>query len=108
MTPSPEKPPAFVLPETTLLAAVGCLDLLSTLYLIGTGQAHEANPFMASILSDYGAGGFALFKALLLGIPLSVAELARRHHPQFVQNALRLGIIGYLGMYLLVYLVQRG
>ena len=107
MQPVQDRQPLFVLPETTALAVIGCLDLLSTLYFIGRGEAHEANPFMASILQNYGATGFAAFKALALGVPLTVAELARRKHPDFVRNALRFGIVGYLGMYLLVYLAQK-
>ncbi len=107
MKPEPDRPNSFVLPETTILAVTGLLDLLSTLYLIGTGQAHEANPLMAGIFAQYGAAGFALFKAIALGIPLTIAELARKKHPQFVRNALRLGIVGYLGMYALIYLLQK-
>lgn len=94
----------YVLPETTLLAVIGCLDLLSTIYLLATHQAWEANPIMANLLNEYGPMGFILFKALLLGVPLTIAEFARKSRPQFVRAALRVCIVLYLGIYGLSYL----
>src|SRR5438128_1230212 len=93
----------FVLPETTLLAMIGCLDLFATIYLIATHKGSEANPLMAGILQNLGPFGFVLFKALLLGGPLAIAELARRQHPRFVQNALRVGIVLYVGLLVVAY-----
>lgn len=91
--------PQYVLPETTALVVIGCLDLLSTVYLVGTKRASELNPLMLWLLQTFGSNGFVLGKALLLGIPLMIAERARRHSPAFVRRALRIGIVLYLGLY---------
>ncbi len=94
----------YVLSETTLLMAVGLIDLLTTVYLLATGQAGEANPLFGAILHAFGPIGFILFKALMLGGPLTLAEWARRHNEPFVRSALRLGIILYVGLYLISFL----
>ena len=93
----------YVLPETTILALIGCLDLLSTVYLVATKRAVEANPLFGVLLQVTGPWGFVLFKALFLAIPLTVAELARRHNEPFVRSALRMGIILYLGFYAIAF-----
>ena len=95
--------PRYVLPETVLLMVIGCLDLLSTVYFIATKQAVEANPIFGVLLHVTGPWGFVLFKALFLAIPLTVAELARRHNEPFVRSALRMGIILYLGLYAIAF-----
>ncbi len=95
---------SYVLPETTAIVAVGCFDLLSTVYFVATKQAVEANPLFASILRGYGPVGFVTMKALLLGVPLIIAEWARRKSPRFVRNALRVCLAAYVGMLLLAYL----
>ena len=92
-----------VLPETRALAVLGCFDLLATVFLISTNRAHEANSVMAVILGRFGPGGFALVKALMLGVPLSIAESARKQSPVFVQRALRVGLITYVALLLLAY-----
>lgn len=97
--------PVYVLPETTALALIGGVDLLSTVYLIATGQATEANPLMSGLLHRLGPTGLITAKALLLAIPLAVAEMARRRRPQFVRAALRVGIAAYL--FLWVYAMAR-
>src|SRR5689334_3154180 len=96
--------PGFVLPETTLLALLGCVDLLSTIYFLATGQAREANPLMQSVLVQTGPKGFVLVKALFLGGPLVIAEIARREHPEFVRKALRIGIAAYALLLIFAYL----
>ncbi|MGC8666980.1 MAG: DUF5658 family protein [Chthonomonadales bacterium] len=98
----------YVLPETTILAAVGLADLLSTVYWIATGHAMEANPFMAGVLKALGPWGFSLLKAALLGGPLAVAEWARHRHPRFVRWALRAAIVLYVGAYALNWLHANG
>src|SRR5256885_125139 len=90
--------PRYVLPETTILVVIGSLDLLSTIYLVATKQAVEANPFFARLL-HLGPWPFVAAKALFLAIPLTIAESARKHNEQFVRVALRLAIILYLGLY---------
>ncbi len=118
MTPFPPLPPLpkseedaprgassrYVLPETTCLMVLGILDMLSTVYLLATGQAREANPLFDGILHTFGPLGFIVFKALLLGGPLAVAEWARKRNEPFVRSALRLGILLYIGFYLINFL----
>ena len=98
---SAEKPP-YVLPETTILAVIGCLDLFSTIYLVATGHAREANPFFANLL-QLGPWAFVGFKAFFLAVPLAFAESARKHNEPFVRSALRMGIILYLGLYAIAF-----
>lgn len=98
---APARQPRYVLPETVAIAAVGGADLLWTVYLLASGEAYEANPLMASILHAWGPGGFVLAKALLLAVPLTVAEGARHRHPAFVRGALRVALALYLGIYAL-------
>jgi hypothetical protein len=95
--------PDFVLPETTILAILGCVDLLWTIYLLATGQAFELNPLFSSILSHVGTRGFVAVKAAYIAGPLIIAELARREHPEFVRKALRVAIALYVGIYALGY-----
>lgn len=87
--------PRYVLPETTLLAALGCADLLVSTFLIGSRRAWEANPLMAVVLADHGPWAFAAVKALSLSVPLAIAEWARRRSPAFVVSALRIAAIVY-------------
>jgi len=94
----------YVLPETTVLVVIGGLDLLSTVYLLATHQAREANPLFVGLLHTFGPGGFIAFKALMLAVPLVILEMARRTHPDFVRRALRVGIVLYLGLYVGAYL----
>jgi hypothetical protein len=103
----PVEPPApssrYVLPETTALALIGCVDLIITVALIAPGRAREANPVMARLLEMFGPWGFVIGKALFLAIPLLIAEYARKRHPEFVRRALRVGILLYVGIYLLLF-----
>lgn len=91
----------YVLPETTALALIGCVDLVTTIAFIASGQAHEANPFMANLLRSYGPDGLIIGKVALLAGPLVVAEWARRRNPRFVRLALRIGIVLYIALYVL-------
>lgn len=88
----------FVLPETTTLVAIGCVDLLLTIYLIATRKAYEGNPLMMAVGNAFGVYGFVAAKALLLAVPLTIAELARRRNPVFVKKALRVGVILYVAL----------
>ncbi len=94
----------YVLPETTAVALIGGADLLSTVYLVATRHAYEANPLMASVLHSFGPWGFAFAKFLALAIPLSIAEYARRYRPAFVRSALRVAIAVYVGAYALAFI----
>lgn len=82
--------PAGVLPETLLVAALGCVDLLGTTYLLATGQAAEANPLMRWVMERSGPAGLAAVKGSLIGLPLLVAEAVRPRNRRFVRAALRI------------------
>jgi hypothetical protein len=93
----------FVLPETRAIALVGCFDMLATVYLLATHRAAEGNPVMAGILAQYGPAAFIALKVALLAVPLVIAEYARRHSPEFVPKALRIGLIAYVVLLLFAY-----
>ena len=88
-----------VLTETVTLVVIGAVDLLTTIYWIARGEAFEANYFFNIILKDYGPVGFCIAKALLLGLPLAVAEIARKQNERFVRLALRICIAAYIILY---------
>lgn len=90
----------YVLPETTALVVIGGLDLLYTVFLVATHQAREANPLFSWLLNNVGPTGFVVFKALMLALPLAVAEFARGKHPAFVRQALRVCLVLYLSIYI--------
>ncbi len=101
--PTPEQPPQFVLPETRAIAALGLFDLLATVYLIASHKANEANPLFATIMASFGSTGFVVFKALMLAVPLIIAEKARQRSPVFVRRALQVGLIAYVVLLLFAY-----
>lgn len=92
-----------VLPETRAIAALGCVDLLGTVYLIATNRAHEVNPLAVYAMQTFGPIGLILFKIVLLAIPLSIAELYRSRKPSLVTNGLRFVLIAYLFLLALAY-----
>ncbi len=93
----------FVLPETRALAALGCFDLLATIFLIASHRAQEGNALMSSVLEHFGPAGLSLVKTLLLAIPLVIAEAARKRSPVFVPRALRIGLVAYVILLLFAY-----
>lgn len=96
-----------VLPETTGLVIIGAVDLLTTLFWLGRGEAYEANYLFNIILKDYGPIGFITAKAMLLALPLCVAELARKQNERFVKLALRICIILYIGLYVRSFVIAN-
>lgn len=86
--------------ESVVLATVCLVDTLSTLVLVSTGAAVEANPFMAACLR-YGAGAFVLIKLLSFLPFVIVTEWYRRRNVAFARTIARAAI----GVYLLSYLV---
>ena len=83
----------------------GCFDLMATVFPIATHRAHEGNALPGRIPAAYGPAGLALFKALLLAVPLTIAEAARKRSPIFVPRALRIGIVAYVVLLLFAYKV---
>jgi len=86
-------------PESWVLLFICLADLASTIFLVNSRDAVEANPLMAFYLEHGGTFGFALAKITMLAMPLAVAEWARRKRPRFVQQALRFTIMAYVVSY---------
>ena len=90
----------YVLPETVAIVVIAGVDLLTTIFWLARGEAREANYLFNIILHDYGPLGFILAKALLIALPLTVAELARKHNERFVKLALRVCAVMYVLLYI--------
>ena len=93
----------YVLPESVTLVLIGGADLLTTIYLLATHGAQEANPLFAGMLRLGGPAAFILLKAVMLAVPLTIAELAREKHAEFVRRALRVCIVAYVALYITAY-----
>jgi len=88
--------------ESVILIGICLADLLATLLLIGGNHAVEGNPVMAYYLKA-GTGAFVLAKLALLFLPIFIAEWCRQFKPRFVQRMLQLAIIGYVGLYVTMF-----
>ena len=90
--------------ETIMLALIAYADTVSTLWLVNTGIAVEANPVMAYYLSQ-GALWFIGIKLLML-LPAFVVDLNKAWNPHRVRWSLRGALILYVGIYGLGTLAQ--
>jgi hypothetical protein len=88
--------------ESIVLIGICVADLASTVLLLRYRAAIEGNPVMSYYL-DMGIPVFVVAKASLVLLPIFVAEWARRFHPQFVTQSLRVAIAAYLGVYLALF-----
>ena len=88
--------------ESVILIGICLADLLATLFLIGNGGAREGNPVMEYYLKA-GTGSFVMAKLVLLFLPIFIAEWCRQFKPKFVQRMLQLAIVGYVGMYITLF-----
>jgi hypothetical protein len=87
------------MPIHILLLAVGLVDLLTTLFWLGTGRAIEVNPIMAAVL-DTGVPLFVLVKLATLGAYIAVMEwYRRRRNPAFAEVVGNFTVLAYLGIY---------
>lgn len=84
---------------TVLLAFVCTLDAVSTLILVKTGRAVEANPMLAWTFA-YGSFAFLAVKLLSFVPALVILERIRERKPALVKWATLAGLAGYLGIYL--------
>ncbi|HEV2473018.1 MAG TPA: DUF5658 family protein [Chthonomonadales bacterium] len=84
--------------ETGILAAIGIADTISTVLLVASGRAVEANPIMKFYM---GAGliSFVVSKLILVVSPLVALELLRRRRPKSVKLLMRVGIALYIISY---------
>jgi len=93
------KVPFTISRESSCLVAICLLDTLLTILFVALGIATEANPLMRFWL-EHGYVAFALVKMGTLVPVILLAERHRRRNPIFVTRVLRLGIVAYLGIYL--------
>ena len=93
----------IVMKESVILIGICLVDLLATLFLLGSNQAVEGNPVMAFYLNS-GTSVFVMAKLLLLFLPIFIAEWCRQYRPMFVQRMLRAAIFGYVGIYVVLFL----
>ena len=84
--------------ETWIIAAIALADLVTTIIFIQHQGAQEANPVFRRYW-DMGLGAFVLAKTICVAGPLFILEWARRREPRLVTWALRVAIVGYLGLY---------
>ncbi|MHB9036225.1 MAG: DUF5658 family protein [Armatimonadota bacterium] len=93
------KTKARIMPINAALLAVGLVDLLTTLFWLGTGRAVEINPIMAAVL-DTGLLLFVLVKLATLGTYIAVMEWYRRfRNPAFAGLVGNFTVIAYLCIY---------
>src|SRR3954454_20455358 len=85
-------------PETWVFGGICFADMLSTLWLVHSGMAIEANPLMRFFL-DRGSLCFVVAKSFLFLGPLFALELLRRRHPESITRMLRVGLALYLICY---------
>ncbi len=89
-----------LLRETWIVGILATLDCLSTIYLLHTGKAVEANPFLASVIS-WSLTAFFFVKMSFVIAPLAGLERIRRipGKEPFVKRIMRLGLAAYLVIY---------
>ncbi len=90
-----------LLPETWIVGIVATLDCLSTIYLLHSGKAVEANPFLARVVS-WSLLGFFVVKMSFVIAPLGGLERIRRMpgKERFVKLVMRGGLVAYAVIYL--------
>lgn len=85
---------------TTLLAMICMLDLASTVVLLHLNIAKEANPILAPYL-NHSLGAFVAAKTFFSVAPLVGLEMVGWMYPSLARLAVRVGIVGYLAVYVL-------
>lgn len=97
----PREAPMRLLWETWIVGIIATLDCLSTIYLLHTGKAVEANPLLAHVAA-WSLTAFFFLKMGLVIAPLWGLERIRRTpgKERFVRLVMRLGLIAYLVIYL--------
>lgn len=89
--------------ESWAIILVCVADLLTTIVLIAHGLAEEGNPIMRYYL-EHGVLPFTLAKLVLVAAPVVIIEWGRRHRPQTVRTLARVGVMGYLTLYVGMFL----
>jgi hypothetical protein len=84
--------------ESYVLAFICAADMISTIMLVRSGKAIEANPILIPFM-ERGFGCFLAAKSMFFLVPLFALELLRSKRPLFVKKMLRVGIAAYLISY---------
>ena len=84
--------------EAAALSALCLADMGSTIWLVKSGLAVEANPIVGFYMS-HGTWVFAAAKVFMLVGPLIVLEWVRQKKPLFVRNMMRAGLVLYMLVY---------
>ena len=87
--------------QSITILAICLFDLLSTIWLLETGLATEANPLMAYLL-EHGMGWFCGIKMGTVFCLVAVTEWYRKHNPVFVRNIMWVTITGYITIYVVL------
>lgn len=96
--PIAQTTPLTLSSESLALITVCALDAILTIFLVASGMAVEANPFMKYFM-ECGVGVFCLAKMLPL-IPLvGLTEWYRKFNPLFVKKAMQFGVVAYTVFY---------
>ncbi|MCW3054778.1 MAG: hypothetical protein JWN14_3948 [Chthonomonadales bacterium] len=96
-----------LLRETWIIGIVATLDCLSTIYLLYTGKAVEANPFLAAVVA-WSMPAFFVVKMSFVIAPLGGLERIRRMpgKERFVKLVMRGGLAAYAVIYFGAMLLQ--
>jgi hypothetical protein len=84
--------------ESKIIAGLCVADLVSTIVLVRSQGATEANMVMRFYL-QYGMLAFIGAKCMLFVPALMIAEWYRHHNPRLITGTLRLVILLYVGLY---------
>ena len=87
-----------ILPANAAVVIIGLLDLITTIFLVCTGRAVEANPVMAALL-DAGLPIFIVGKASTLAAYFLVMEWYKQRNLSFVQAIGKFTALAYLASY---------
>lgn len=90
--------------QCVLLALVGLADLCSTVVLVQSGAAYEANPIMRALI-PYGWLVFALVKASTLAAFVSLITWYRQRNPRLGSLIETCTLVGYITLYASVFSV---
>ena len=83
--------------ETIMIVLLAYADTVSTLWLVNSGMAREANPVMQFYLQQ-GALAFIGIK-LLMVLPAFVVDMNKARNPTRIRWGLRFALMLYVGIY---------
>ena len=96
--------PRFISIELFIILVMAALDTVSTIWLVGSGIASEANPIMRFYL-ERGMAAFVMVRMLMVS-PAFVLESMRYRTHKPIKLYLRAAIVVYFSAYMLGTLAQ--